>query len=66
MNINIGVTNLQILLGCPLLDSGRGGLLLGISTDEGFTDCCNDPVIIFEIGILILKLTIIASRNHKH
>lgn len=67
MNINIGVTNLQIVLSSPLFDpADKNGLLLGVSTDEGFTDCCDDPVIIFEIGIIILKLTIIASRNHKH
>jgi hypothetical protein len=64
--MNIGVTNIDINLSCPLLDTEDTSLLIGFSSTEGFTECCNDPVIIFEIGILILRLTIIASRNHKH
>lgn len=64
--MNIGATNLEIELSSPLFSVTDNSLLFGISTSEGFTACCNDPVIIFEIGILLVKLTIIASRNHKH
>lgn len=64
--MNIGATNLEIELSSPLFSVADNSLLFGISTSEGFTECCNDPVIIFEIGILLVKLTIIASRNHKH
>jgi hypothetical protein len=64
--MNIGITNLDIQLSSPLFTIGDNSILLGISTSEGFTECCDDPVIIFEIGILVAKLTIITSRNHKH
>jgi hypothetical protein len=64
--MNIGITNIEFNLSSPLFNMGDNSILLGISTSEGFTDCCNDPVIIFEIGILVAKLTIISSRNHKN
>ena len=64
--MNIGITNIEFNLSSPLFGIGDNSILLGISTSEGFTDCCNDPVIIFEIGILVAKLTIITSRNHRH
>jgi len=64
--MNIGITNLDIQLSSPLFTIGDNSILLGISTSEGFTECCDDPVIILEIGILVAKLTIITSRNHKH
>jgi hypothetical protein len=64
--MNIGITNLDIQLSSPLFTIGDNSILLGISTSEGFTEYCDDPVIILEIGILVAKLTIITSRNHKH
>jgi hypothetical protein len=64
--MNIGITNIEFDLSSPLFGTGDNSLLIGISSTEGFTDCCNDPVIILEIGILVAKLTIITSRNHLH
>jgi hypothetical protein len=64
--MKIGATNLEFELSSPLFSAEDNSLLFGISSIEGFTECCNDPVIIFEIGILILKLSIITNRSHKH
>lgn len=64
--MNLGITNVEVQLSSPLFSLSDNSLLLGIATTEAFTECCNDPVIIFEIGILIVKLTIITSRTHKH
>ena len=64
--MNIGITNIEINFSSPLFNPQDSSLLIGFSTTEGFTECCNDPVIIFEIGILVAKLTIITSRNHLH
>jgi hypothetical protein len=64
--MKIGITNIEIDISSPLFNPQDSSLLIGFSTTEGFTECCDDPVVIFEIGILVAKLTIIASRNHKH
>ena len=64
--MNLGITNIDIELSSPLFSMTDKSLLLGIASMEAFTECCDDPVIIFEIGILIAKLTIITSRNHNH
>lgn len=64
--MKIGITNIEFHLSSPLLGTEDNSLLIGISSTEGFTECCNDPVIILEIGILLAKLTIITSRNHNH
>lgn len=64
--MNIGLTKIEIEFSSPLFSIDDRSFLLGISTLEGFTECCDDPIIVFEIGILLAKMTIITSRNNKN
>lgn len=41
-------------------------MMLGIAIEEGYTSCCNDPVIMIRVGILVLTLTIIIQKKHEH
>lgn len=61
--MNIGNTNVEVSINSPFGESMD--LMIGVSLEDGYTECCSNPIMLLRIGLLILTVTIIMQPINK-
>ena len=62
--MTIGNSEIETTFQTPFSDSMD--IMIGMSIEEGYTSCCDEPVVVLRLGFLVFTIIILVQKKHEH